>query len=89
MYIKEIKKKNNPNGIDFLQYQLAVTINIGKILKHNYILYLGYHKLLESKQKQEIIDEKMFKVNQEFIEIFRALKLSLMAFVPRKFVLFH
>jgi len=63
MYIKEIKKKNTPNGKVFKQYQLAETYRIGKEVKQNLILYLGYNKLLENKQKQEIIDEKMFKVN--------------------------
>ncbi len=89
MHIKEIKIEKTSNGKVFQQYQLAVTFNIGKILKNNFILYHSYHKLLESKQKDDIIDKKIFKVNQEFIEIFSALKLISMPFVPRKFVVFH
>ena len=89
MYIKEIKKKNTPNGKVFKQYQLAETYRIGKKVKQNLILYLSYNKLLENKQKQEIIDEKMFKVNQELFEIYRTLKMSSMPFVARKFVVSH
>lgn len=55
MYIKEIKKKNTPNGKVFKQYQLAETYRIGKNVKQNLILYLGYNKLLENKQNRDIV----------------------------------
>ncbi len=55
MYIKEIKKKNTPNGKVFKQYQLAETYRIGKKVKQNLILYLGYNKFLENKQNRDIV----------------------------------
>ena len=55
MYIKEIKKKNTPNGKVFKQYQLAETYRIGKKVKQNLILYLAYNKILENKLNRDIV----------------------------------
>lgn len=55
MYIKQIPKRNTPNGKVFYQYQLSENYRVDKMVHHKSILYLGNHQLLESKENRHIV----------------------------------
>ena len=55
MFIKQIQKRNSSKGKIFKQYQLTETYRVDGKVKHHYILYLGYNKLLEDKPSRQIV----------------------------------
>ena len=55
MFIRESHKKNSKNGKSFTQYNLLSNYRVGKKTKQKYILYLGYHELLEDKRNRDIL----------------------------------
>ncbi len=55
MFIRESHKKNSKDGNSFKQYNLLCNYRLGKKTMQKYVLYLGYHKLLEEKPNRDIL----------------------------------
>lgn len=55
MFIKQQYSKNTKNGKRFKQYHLVSNYRVGKQVKQNYHLYIGYDKLLEDDKNRRIL----------------------------------
>ncbi len=55
MFIKEVKKRNSKKGKVYLQYHLIQSLRVEGKPRQRIILYLGYHLLLENKEKRKTI----------------------------------
>lgn len=70
MFIKQVKKRNSKKGKVFLQYHLIQSLRVEGKPRQRTIMYLGYHELLEDKEKRKLIakilENKIYERSEMF-----------------------
>ena len=55
MWIKQVTKRNSPQGKTYYQYQLSETYRLDGIVKHRSVVYLGDNQLLRDKNTRQLV----------------------------------